>query len=114
MPHKLILLAQLATLGGFSIWAHFLLSLIARSAVRTDSLALAELFAIGPAGSVLSRKPYLMRVKLFFPWIKVSSLVGYSGKTRSIVWAARLSGSLLLVCVLALLSYVAWLALSGA
>ena len=77
MPHKLIPLAVLAILGGLAMWLQILLSMAIRFVLRSDSAALSELLALPSFGWLYARKPFAMRVKLFFPWVSVHSVKRY-------------------------------------
>jgi hypothetical protein len=82
--------------------------------LRSDSEALQELLGFAPLGRVYASKPYLMRVKLFFPWVPVRSIGGYPSSVGCLVWAARLSGTGFLVCFAGALGFAAYLVGVGA
>ena len=114
MPHKLSTLAFFVTAAGIFVWLHIALALASRIALRSDDEALKELFAFAPFGRLLSRKPYLMRVNLWLPWVPVRSLQRYSTFIQGVAWSARLSGTAFLVCFIGIFGSLAYLFVSGA
>jgi hypothetical protein len=95
-------------LAGLSMWLQVVLSIFLRSLLRSNDQALNELFAFGPLGSLSFRKPYLMRMKFFFPWVAARSLHGCPSHVQNLAWAARLSGTLFLASALGITGSVAY------
>ena len=109
IPPSIFLLAM--TTGAF-FWMHIVLALIVRVAVRQDSRAVEELFATGaPHGLILHS--YLMRVKLFLPWVATRAISDYSKLLKGLVWTARGAGTSLIVSFLLLIGDFIYLASSG-
>lgn len=104
----------LANLAGVSIWLQLILGLFLRSSLRDDDQALNELFAFGPLGSLSFRKPYLMRIKFFFPWVTARSIQGHPSRIRNLAWAARLFGTLFLASAFVMVVGFAYAVLRGA
>jgi hypothetical protein len=115
MPHQPpSAFVTLATLSGLFMWLQILCSIVISVFLRSDIDALNSLFAFGPSGPTFSRKPYLMRIKLFFPWVRVTGVASYSPLIRSLVWVARLAGTALLVCFCSILGILVNMVASGA
>lgn len=91
-------------------WAHMVLALVIRFAARTDKQWVNELFAAPPLGGMLPFGPYLMRVKLFFPWVPVKDVSNHSSSLRAMMWSARLAGAAWLVCFACLIGDFIYLA----
>ena len=111
IPTSIFLLA-VATM--VFLWAHIVLALTVRFAVRHDERAVDSLFASdSPRGFVLHRS-YLMRVKLFFPWVSACDTSEHSMALKMLIWAARIAGTGLIVAFLLLVANFVYLASSGA
>ena len=109
------LLEFLVDFTGAVMWLQFLFGFVAHHALRTNDAALSELFAFPPLSGLLSlRKPYLMRVKYFLPWVAARNVAGSSIKAQAMVWATRLSGTLFLLGFLAIFSTIAYMMLHPA
>jgi hypothetical protein len=114
MP-QLKLLEFLVDFTGAFMWLQHLLGFIARHTLRTNDAALSELFAFPPLGGLLApRKPYLMRVRYFLPWVAARSIASSSTKAQVMVWATRLSGTAFLLGFLAIFSTIAYMMLHEA
>jgi hypothetical protein len=113
MPHldTPVLLVRLA---GTSMVLHFLLALIASAVLSSDKAAVSEIFLLPPFGSLVTRRPYLMRVELFLPCLPVHSVANQPASVRALVWAARLCGTAFLLCLLSIFSTIAYAAVHGA
>jgi hypothetical protein len=114
MPQNLHTIEFFVMLGGLSMWVHIALAYSVRIALRSDASALNELFAFAPFGRTWSKKPNQMRIKLFFPWVKVGCIAGRTRFTRYLVWSARLAGTTIFASFLGLSSCIADLLLAGA
>jgi hypothetical protein len=114
MHHEPRLLIFFGELAGLSMWLQVVLSLFLRRLLRKNGQALHELFAFGPLGSLSFRKPYLMRMKFFFPWVKAGSIQDCPPHVSNLAWAARLSGTLFLATGLGIVCSLAYQILSGA
>jgi hypothetical protein len=111
IPTSIFLFAMATTVF---LWAHIALALIVRFAVRHDARAVDALFAPdAPRGFILHRS-YLMRVKLFFPWVSVRDKSEYSKPLKALIWTARVAGTGLVVAFLLLVADFIYLASSGA
>jgi hypothetical protein len=95
-------------------WAHIVLALTVRVAVRHDRRVVSALFASDSPPRLILHKSYQMRVKLFFPWVVACEMDGQSKLLRVLVWSARLAGTGLIVAFLLLLGDFIYLASSGA
>ena len=111
VPTSIFVLAMVTTVF---LWAHFVLALVVRFAVRHDKRAVEAFFASeSPRGLILHRS-YLMRVKLFFPWISVHGTERYSMALKTLIWGARVAGSGLIVAFVLLVANLIYLASGGA
>jgi hypothetical protein len=111
IPPTILLFGNLT---GIFMWLHIVLAICARVALRADAPAINELFAFGPLGRSFSHKPYLMRLELFFPWVKIHGLVGHSPLVNGIVWLARFAGAGFLVSFIGVLVSFAYAAIGTA
>jgi hypothetical protein len=108
--------ASIAVLGALVclfFWAHIALALILRFMARTDKQLVDKLFASPPLGGMLPFGPYMMRVKLFFPWVTVNGVSGHSSSLTAMMWSARLAGSAWLVSFSCLIGDFVYLASTG-
>ena len=96
------------------MWLQVVLSLFLRRSLRSNDHALNELFAFGPLGSLSFRKPYLMRMKFFFPWVAARSIGDYPPYVHRLAWAARLSGTIFIICGLGIIASITYQIASGA
>ena len=106
-------IAVLNALGCLFFWAHIVLALILRFMARTDKQLVDKLFASPPLGAMLPFGPYMMRVKLFFPWVTVNGVSGHSSPLLVMMWSARLAGGAWLVSFACLVGYFVYLASTG-
>ncbi len=90
----------LISFAGLCMMLQLVLSLFARFAVGSDPNALDEIFGHPVLGTPFSRRPYLMKARLFLPWSRAKSLAGHSAIAQLAVWLARLSGTAFLICIL--------------
>lgn len=104
----------LAMVMNVFLWAHLVLALVVRFAVRHDKRAVDAFFASeSPRGLILHRS-YFMQVKLFFPWISVHGTDRHSMTLRTLIWAARVAGLGLIIAFVLLIANFIYLASSGA
>ncbi|KQZ66196.1 hypothetical protein ASD53_17395 [Lysobacter sp. Root559] len=101
-------------LAGLCMGVHLALGWIVRFAMRSDEHVLGEVFGFSTFGKLLTRRPHLMRARLFLPWVPIQSVESYSLPTRAIVWIARLSGTGFIVSLLGLVGSVIYTAVRGA
>jgi hypothetical protein len=108
MHHEPRMLSLFCELAGLSMWLQVVLSLFLRRLLRSNDQALNELFAFGPLGGLSFRKPYLMRMKFFFPWVTARSIRDCSSRVHNLAWAARLSGTLFIASALGIVGSLAY------
>lgn len=106
-------IALLGMMVCFFFWAHIVLALVVRFALRADKRLVNVLFASPPGGGLLPLGPYLMRVKLFLPWVVVGGITDRSSSVRAMMWSARLAGTAWLVSFACLIGDFIYLASKG-
>jgi hypothetical protein len=102
------------SLAGLCMALHLAFAWLVRFAMRADEDVLDEVFGFSTFGRLLTRRPHLMRVRLFLPWVSLQSVAGYSLFARSVVWAARLFGTGFIASLLGFGGSVVYMALRGA
>ena len=100
--------------AGLCMVLHLVFSWLVRFAMRSDEQVLDEVFGFSTFGRLFTRRPHLMRVRFFLPWVPIQSVAGYSVPARSVVWAARLFGTGFIVSLLGLVGSATYMALRGA
>ena len=100
--------------AGLCMVLHLVFGWLVRFAMRSDENVLDEIFGFSTFGRLFTRRPHLMRVRLFLPWVSLQSVEGYSLSARLVVWAARLFGTGFIIGILGLVGSVVYMALRGA
>jgi hypothetical protein len=96
------------------LWAHIILACIVRFSVRHDDRAVGSLFASESSRGSIPHRSYLMRVKLFLPWISVRDASRQPMALKTLIWAARVAGTGLIVAFVLLITNFIYLASRGA
>ena len=99
---------------GLCMALHLAFGWLVRLAMRSDEHVLDEIFGFSTFGKLFTRRPHLMRVRFFLPWVPIQSVEGYSVPARLVVWVARLFGTGFIIGLLGLIGSVAYLVLRGA
>jgi hypothetical protein len=107
-------IAVLGALVCVFFWAHFALALVVRFMARIDEHLVNELFASPPLGGVLPFGRYMMRLKLFFPWVVVNAISRHSSPLRAMMWSARIAGGAWLISFICFIGDFVYLASRGA
>jgi hypothetical protein len=108
------IIAVFATLTGTFLWMHIALALSVRFAVRRDQPAINALFAPASSTGLILFRSYLMRVKLFFPWITAEHSKNFPKPLRTLIWSARLAGTGLIISFLFMIGAFVYFASTGA
>lgn len=90
------------TATGLFFWAHVVVALTLRFALRHDPRAVGAIFASEPASGLILHKSWQMRVRLFFPWVAAFDMNGHPTSLKVLLWSARLAGTGLIVSFLLL------------
>jgi hypothetical protein len=107
LPLALFKAAQIG-LGG-----HVLCTVALRLSVETNSAVFEQLFSAPILGGI-TRAPWLLRAKYFFPWVPApEDLAEYTLLTRVLFWGARLGGTVLLLGLVGFLSSAVYIGVGG-
>jgi hypothetical protein len=79
--------------AGICMIAHFAFSVALRARIRASEPLFGEVFG-SPAWGDLTRHPWLMRARFFWPWVSSPALATLHGRPiRILFWEARLAGA---------------------
>jgi hypothetical protein len=92
------------------LWAHIMLACMVRFYVRHDERAVGALFASESSRGSSPHRSYLMRVKLFLPWISARDAGQQPMSLKTLIWAARGAGTGLIVAFVLLMANFIYLA----
>jgi len=81
------------TITGICMIVHFAFSVALRASIRTSEPLFGEVFG-SPAWGDLTRHPWLMRARFFWPWVSSPPVAALDGRpVRVLFWGARLAGA---------------------
>lgn len=79
--------------AGICMFAHFAFSVALRTRIRASERLFGEMFG-SPAWGDLTRHPWLMRARFFWPWVSSPAVLTLDSQpTRVLFWGARLAGA---------------------